>query len=133
MYIQKKQYEFPAKRYEGDHELYGNNPQQRADLVLWLQKNFGPAALVIFSGDVHHGSVVAGRYAYGASLNADWATRIVQITSSPIKNEKKAAYSEKRWWTAWQTDAGNVGESIIPQGNTSMPASIGPCRPSCKS
>lgn len=121
MYIQDKEYSFPKDRYAGDFELYGNNPVQRAELVLWLQHHFGPSGLVFFSGDVHHGSVVSGRYAYGKDLDkikagkADWAMRIVQITSSPIKNEKNVAYRKKRWWTAWQTDAGNVGESVVPQ------------------
>lgn len=124
MYIQKKEFKWPEQRYEGDYELYGNNPQQRAELIWWLQRNFGPSALVIFSGDVHHGSVVTGRYGYGPSLDkikagkADWAVRVVQITSSPIKNVKTEAYEKKRWWTLWQTDAGNVGESLIPQWET---------------
>src|SRR5439155_14999068 len=100
------------------------NPQQRGELILWLQRNFGPSAVVIFSGDVHHGSVVTGRYGYGSSLDkiktgkADWAMRVVQVTSSPIKNVKTEAYEKKRWWTLWQTDAGNVGESLIPQWET---------------
>src|SRR5206468_6489318 len=103
LYIQCKEYKWPGQRYEGDFELYGNNPQQRGELILWLQYNFGPSALVILSGDVHHGSVITGRYGYGPSLhkiktgNADWATRIVQITSSPIKNVKSDAYEKKRW------------------------------------
>ncbi|MFZ5784294.1 MAG: hypothetical protein ACOY4R_29210 [Pseudomonadota bacterium] len=121
MYIQGKEYDWPKQRYQGDYELYGNNSRQRAELVLHLQAVFDPSSLVIFSGDVHHGSVVTGRYAYGAKLadirkgKANWVMRIVQITSSPIKNEKKAAYVKKRWWTAWQTDAGNVGESVVSQ------------------
>ncbi|MGB7292648.1 MAG: hypothetical protein WBD99_10790 [Thermodesulfobacteriota bacterium] len=124
MYIQKKEYTWPDDRYEGDYELYGNNSRQRAELVLWLQHHFGPSSLVILSGDVHHGSVITGRYGYGPSLDkikagkADWAMRVVQITSSPIKNVKKAAYEKKRWWTLWQTDAGNAGESLIPQWET---------------
>jgi hypothetical protein len=121
MYIQAKEYDWPRQRYQGDYELYGNNSRQRAELVLHLQGAFDPSSLVIFSGDVHHGSVVTGRYAYGARLDdirngkANWVVRIVQVTSSPIKNEKKAAYVKKRWWTAWQTDAGNVGESLVSQ------------------
>jgi hypothetical protein len=121
MYIQGDKYKWPKSRYQGDYELYGNNSRQRAELVLHLQGTFDPSALVIFSGDVHHGSVVTGRYAYGAKLDdirngkANWVMRIVQITSSPIKNEKKAAYVHKRWWTFGQTDAGNVGESVISQ------------------
>ncbi len=124
MYIQSKEYEWPDDRYEGDFEFYGNNSQQRAELVLWLQQHFGPSSLVIFSGDVHHGSVVTGRYGYGPSLDkikagkADWAMRIVQVTSSPIKNVKSVAYEKKRWWTLWQTDAGNAGESLIAQWET---------------
>src|SRR5207245_6769318 len=27
-------------------------------------------------------------------------------------------YEKKRWWTVWQTDAGNAGESLIPQWET---------------
>lgn len=124
MYIQKKEFKWPEQRYEGDYELYGDNPQQRAELILWLQRNFGPSAVVIFSGDVHHGSVITGRYGYGPSLDkikagkADWAVRVVQVTSSPIKNVKTEAYEKKQWWTLWQTDAGNVGESLIPQWET---------------
>jgi GH25 family lysozyme M1 (1,4-beta-N-acetylmuramidase) len=124
MYIQKEEFKWPKDRYEGDFELYGNNPQQRAELVLWLEYNFAPSSLVILSGDVHHGSVITGRYGYGSSLQkiktgqADWAMRIVQITSSPIKNVKSEAYEKKRWWTLWQTDAGNAGESLIPQWET---------------
>jgi hypothetical protein len=121
MYIQADRYKWPSRRYQGDYELYGNNSRQRAELVLHLQATFDPSALVIFSGDVHHGSVVTGRYGYGARLDdirngkANWVMRIVQITSSPIKNEKKDAYEKKRWWTLNQTDAGNVGESVIAQ------------------
>jgi hypothetical protein len=121
MYIQGDRYKWPKSRYQGDYELYGNNSRQRAELVLHLQAAFDPSALVIFSGDVHHGSVVTGRYAYGTKLDdirngkANWVMRIIQVTSSPIKNEKKAAYVHKRWWTFGQTDAGNVGESAISQ------------------
>ena len=124
MYIQHHEFNWPDQRYEGEYELYGNNPQQRAELILRLQHDFGPSALIIFSGDVHHGSVVTGRYGYGSSLDkikngkADWAMRVVQITSSPIKNVKSEAYEKKRWWTVWQTDAGNAGESLIPQWET---------------
>ncbi|MEO7427594.1 MAG: hypothetical protein ABI036_20590 [Fibrobacteria bacterium] len=121
MYIQSKEYSWPRDAYEGDFEMYGNYAEQRAELMLWLRANYKPSALVIFSGDVHHGSVVTGRYAYGSKLDdinagkADWVIRVVQITSSPIKNVKKVAYEKKRWWTAWQTDAGNVGESLVSQ------------------
>jgi hypothetical protein len=121
VYIQAKEYAWPQERYAGDFELYANNPGQRGDLVLFLKALLDPPAVVIFSGDVHHGSVVDGLYAHGATLAAvyqgkgDWAMRIAQVTSSPIKNVKKDAYDKKRWWTAWQTDAGNVGESIVPQ------------------
>lgn len=118
MFIQRKKYSFPKERYQGDFELYGNNPQQRAELVLWLHDRLNPPAVVFFSGDVHHGSVVSGRYAHGATLDkvrngkGDWAIRIVQVTSSPIKNEKNAAYRDK---IAKITDAGNIGESVIRQ------------------
>lgn len=113
-----KNYKFPQDRYLGDFELYGNNPRQRAELVYWLHQNFDPSALIIFSGDVHHGSVITGRYGHGSSLSqirsgkADWVMRIAQITSSPIKNVKTDAYVNKKFVV---TDAGNAGESLVPQ------------------
>jgi hypothetical protein len=68
---------------------------------------------------VHFGSVVDGIYAHGASRDdiddgkGDWAVRVLQITSSPIKNVKKNAFVDKRWWTLGETDAANAGESTI--------------------
>jgi len=89
---QHKYKDLPNDRYEGDYELYANYPPQRGALMDWLHEHFAPAAIVIFSGDVHHGSVVSGRFAHGAKTEeitngkADWVMRVVQITSSPIKN-----------------------------------------------
>jgi peptidoglycan hydrolase-like protein with peptidoglycan-binding domain len=119
MWGQNHEYKFPSQRYEGEYELYGNYPQQRAELIDWLHKNFSPSAVVFFSGDVHHGSVITGRYAYGANLDkvrsgkADWVTRIVQITSSPIKNVNDK-FTKTKWWLLG-TDKGNAGESIVPR------------------
>lgn len=118
MWGQNHEYNFPKDRYEGDYELYANYPRQRSELVYWLRVNFQPSAIVFFSGDVHHGSVITGRYAYGADLDkvrggkADWVTRIVQITSSPIKNINDK-FVKTKWWLAHQTDAGNAGESLV--------------------
>jgi len=120
MYGQNKSYDYPSQRYEGDYELYGNNPSQRPDFINYLRNNFGPSAVVILSGDVHHGSIVSGEYGHGPSPveiwsgKTDWKMPIVQVTSSPIKNINKNLVN-KKWWTAWQTDAGNIAESIIPQ------------------
>jgi hypothetical protein len=108
--LQARKYPWPAKRYPGDWELYPNNPRQRADLIMFLKRLLDPPALIVFSGDVHHGSVINGLYVHGASKSAiesgkgDWAMRVVQITSSPIKNIKK----ELR-------EYGNIGESLITQ------------------
>jgi hypothetical protein len=119
MYIQDKKYSWPRDRYEGDFEWYGNNPAQRAELIGFLREKFNPPALIVFSGDVHHGSVIDGLYVHGASRSAidsgdgDWAVRVLQITSSPIKNVKRDAY-ESHWYLGG-TDAGNIGESVIPQ------------------
>lgn len=119
LYIQSKLFKYPSDRYEGDYELYANNTVQRSELMDWLKNETNLKALVVFSGDVHHGSVVTGRYAWGADMNemmkgnAQFVIRLVQVTSSPIKNIKKDAYMDKKWYTFW-TDPGNIGESIIP-------------------
>ncbi len=119
MWGQNHEYNFPSQRYEGDYELYANYPQQRGELIYWLHSNFEPSAVVFLSGDVHHGSVITGRYAYGRDLDkvrggkADWVTRIIQITSSPIKNVNDKFVTSK-WWLLG-TDKGNAGESIVPR------------------
>ncbi|HEY6002864.1 MAG TPA: hypothetical protein VIV57_08300 [Anaeromyxobacter sp.] len=118
---QKKEYPWPEKRYQGDWELYVDNPGQRPDLILFLKKLLDPPALVIFSGDVHFGFAVDGLYVHGKDLDqiyeghGDWAMRIAQVTSSPIKNIKKEAFVDPNWHTLWLTDAGNAGETLISQ------------------
>jgi hypothetical protein len=79
-----------------------------------------PRAVVVFSGDVHHGSVVDGMYVGGARLDdiyrgrGSWAVRVAQVTSSAIKNRNRN-FTDKVWWTAFQTDAGNVGQVVVSQ------------------
>jgi len=120
LYAQRDKHPWPKERYEGDWELYANNPGQRADLIWFLKGLLDPPALVIFSGDVHHGSAVDGLYVHGDSLDriytgrGDWAMRIAQVTSSPIKNINKTAYLDTHWWLGG-TDAGNAGETLVPQ------------------
>jgi hypothetical protein len=120
LWAQDHEYDWPEDRCEGDFEWYGNNPAQRAELISFLRRDLDPPALVVFSGDVHHGSVIDGLYAQGASRNdiyagkGTWAMRVVQVTSSPIKNIKSDVYLEKKWY-AGGTDIGNLGESILPQ------------------
>jgi hypothetical protein len=120
LWAQEFEYKWPRDRYEGDFEWYGNYPAQRAELIAFLRRDFDPPTLVVFSGDVHHGSVIDGLYAHGASRDAiydghgTWAMRVIQVTSSPIKNVKRSVYFEKRWWLGG-TDEGNVGESAVPQ------------------
>ena len=117
VFIQHRKYGTTPRRYEGDLEWYANYPAQRADLILFLRGLLEPEALVVFSGDVHHGSVIEGLYVEGASLQAvysgrgTWAMPVAQVTSSPIKNIKTKAY-ERKWFG---TDYGNVGESVISQ------------------
>jgi hypothetical protein len=136
MTAQDLEYDFPEDRYEGDFEFYANYPKQRAELVYWLYSNFKPSAAVFLSGDVHHGSVITGRYGYGSSLEkihdgkADWVMRIVQVTSSPIKNIKDTFVNPKLLLPG--TDLGNIGESflsrseyqadMVPGGNLVMQA-----------
>jgi hypothetical protein len=118
LWAQQHEYDWPEDRCEGDFEWYGNNPAQRAELISFLRREFDPPALVIFSGDVHHGSVIDGLYVQGASRDAiysgrgTWAMRVVQVTSSPIKNVKADVYVKRQWFG---TDLGNAGESLIPQ------------------
>jgi hypothetical protein len=114
-------YDWPKDRYEGDYELYGNNSDQRPDLIWFFRQVLNPPALVVLSGDVHHGFVIDGLYAGASDLDeiyrgrATWAMRVVQITSSAIKNVKMSAFVDNVWWTAWITDAGNVGQIVKPQ------------------
>jgi subtilisin family serine protease len=118
---QEHVYKWPRDRYEGDYELYGNNPDQRPDLVLFFRDALNPPALVVLSGDVHHGSVIDGMYVGGANLEdiyrgkATWAMRIVQITSSAIKNIKKDVFIDNYSKVAWMTDKGNAGETLVAQ------------------
>jgi murein DD-endopeptidase MepM/ murein hydrolase activator NlpD len=92
---QKKGYKFPSERYAGDFELYVNNKRQRPELIYWIKKKFDPSSLVIFSGDVHFGSVVYGGYVFGKSSDDvlkkqyEWTLPVIQVTSSPIKNVHK--------------------------------------------
>jgi len=114
-------YPFPEKRYEGDWELYANYPPQQAQLMDWLKERLDPSAVVFFSGDVHHGSVVSGRFARGATENqikfggAEWAIRIVQITSSPIKNRDDAKFIKPKW------DGTLKGVDVRPSIDSSNP------------
>jgi hypothetical protein len=118
---QEHVYTWPRDRYEGDYELYGNNPDQRPDLILFFRDALNPTALVVLSGDVHHGSVIDGMYVGGRNLDdiyrgkATWAMRIVQITSSAIKNIKKDVFIDDFSKVAWMTDKGNAGESLVAQ------------------
>jgi hypothetical protein len=118
LWAQAHEYDWPKDRYEGDFEWYGNYPAQRAELIAFLRRDLDPPALVVFSGDVHHGSVIDGLYAHGMSRDAiydghgDWAVRVVQVTSSPVKNVNRAYQSH---WYLGGTDKGNIGESVISQ------------------
>jgi subtilisin family serine protease len=127
---QEHVYSWPRDRYEGDYELYGNNPDQRPDVILFFRDALNPPALVVLSGDVHHGSVIDGMYVGGPNLEdiyrgkATWAMRIVQITSSAIKNIKKDVFIDNYSKVAWMTDKGNAGESLVAQSENqfkSMP------------
>jgi hypothetical protein len=116
----------------GDYEFYGNNPQQRADLVNFLHDLLDPPALIVFSGDVHHGSVIDGLYVRGRTRQAidkgrgDWAMRIAQVTSSPIKNIKKDVFVDPievpnpfGGSPIRLIDKGTAGEKLVPMvGNT---------------
>ena len=120
LWAQQHEYKWPADRYKGDYELYGNNPGQRPDLIKFLHDQLDPPVLTIFSGDVHHGSVVQGLYVGGKSKDAiyqgkgDWGMRVAQVTSSPVKNIKTDAYREGHWWLLG-SDEGHAGEYAIPQ------------------
>jgi hypothetical protein len=121
MWAQKHEYRWPEARYKGDYEFYGNNPGQRAELVLFLRQLLEPPALIVFSGDVHHGSVINGLYVHGKTKDAiyggkgDWGMRIAQVTSSPIKNVKHNVYVKEHGVGPISTDHGNAGESLISQ------------------
>jgi N-acetylmuramoyl-L-alanine amidase/D-alanyl-D-alanine carboxypeptidase len=93
-----KRLDWPEDRYEGDFELYDDSRPQRADLIEFLHDELGLSALIVFSGDVHYGSLINGLFVNGWSKDQihagrrAWAMRVVQVTSSPIKNVKKEAF-----------------------------------------
>lgn len=118
---------------KADFEFYGNNPQQRADLINFLHILLDTPALIVFSGDVHHGSVIDGLYVHGKTREAidkgggDWAMRIAQVTSSPIKNVKADVFVDPievpnpfvGGIPIRLIDKGTAGELIVPMvGNT---------------
>ena len=120
-------------KYETDFEFYGNHPEQRADLINFLHTRLKPPALIVFSGDVHHGSVIDGLYVHGSTRKAieqghgDWAMRIAQVTSSPIKNIKGDAFVDPievpnpllGGRAIPLIDKGTAGEAVVPMtGNT---------------
>ena len=113
---QAKKYKWPGERYQGDYELYINNPKQRADLIRELRDQLDPPSIIVFSGDVHHGFVVSGLYVGAPTREAidtakgTWGIRVNQVTSSPIKNIHTAAFVEK-----WKgiTDPGNLAEEFV--------------------
>ncbi|MFG1934407.1 S8 family serine peptidase [Mycobacterium sp. NPDC048908] len=117
-YVQNKYHPWPRDRYEGDYELYGNNADQRPDLIWFVRSLLNAPALIVLSGDVHHGFVIDGLYAGAKTLeeiyrgNAAWAMQVVQITSSAIKNIKKSAFVDNKLLI---TDAGKVGQILIPK------------------
>jgi hypothetical protein len=120
LWAQQHEYDWPRDRYEGDFEWYGNYPAQRPELIAFLRRTFDPPVLIVFSGDVHHGSVIDGLYVHGPDRETiyggkgTWAMRVVQVTSSPVKNIKRDVYEEKHWYVGG-TDYGNLGESLVPQ------------------
>ncbi len=117
---QSHRYDWPKDRYEGDFESYGNNPSQRPDLIAFLRSVSDPPAVIVFSGDVHHGSVIDGLYVGGPDLNdiyrgkGTWGVKVAQITSSSIKNVNRN-FTDTLWWTGFLTDAGNVAETVVAQ------------------
>ena len=114
---QAHRYTWPRDRYEGDFESYGNYPSQRPDLIAFLRSVSNPPAVIVFSGDVHHGSVVDGLFAGGSKLDdiyhgkASWAVRVAQVTSSPVKNVNDA-FTTGHWYLAGMT-AGQLGQLVV--------------------
>lgn len=86
---------FGGKPVDYDYELWDNNSAQRGNFIGTLYEKFQPSSIVFFSGDVHFASVIAGRYAWHmdeketVNGRAKWSIRVIQITSSPIKNVNK--------------------------------------------
>lgn len=77
------------KKYEfGD--MWHDHPRGLVDFVQWVRETLKPSYCVVFSGDVHHGFVVKGKARLQVSEQDKrelWSLDIVQITSSPMKNE----------------------------------------------
>ena len=81
------------KAYEiGDR--WDDHSEGRAGLIQWIHDIIKPSYCVIFSGDVHFGSFIKGKASVHAVKDQFlknppeiWSLDLVQITSSPMKNE----------------------------------------------
>jgi hypothetical protein len=71
-------------------DLWEDYRDGRGRFLEWLHDTFNPRYVAIFSGDVHHGSVVRGTCRLQPSRDDTqeiWSLDILQVTSSAIKNE----------------------------------------------
>jgi hypothetical protein len=83
-----KKKEEARKQYElGD--IWDDHSEGRARFIEWIHDTLKPSYCVIFSGDVHHGSFIQGKVSMRAprSIKELWSLDIINITSSPMKNE----------------------------------------------
>jgi hypothetical protein len=69
-------------------DLWDDHIKGRARFVQWIHDTLEPSCCVFFSGDVHHGSVIKAKASMKSNeMKELWSLDIVQITSSPMKNE----------------------------------------------
>jgi hypothetical protein len=102
------------RKYEvGD--LWDDHPEGRARFIKWIHDTLKPSYCVIFSGDVHHGSIIKGKAIMRASNDTQelWSFDIVNITSSPMKNES----SELRDPLLGVPKA-SIADKILPTSNS---------------
>lgn len=137
-------------------DLFEDIPEGRFALIRQIQQLAEPTMCVIFSGDVHFSHVEKGLASAAYRGRSAWTMPIVQVTSSPMKNENSRLNARRAGTTQanlmeeafstkasdldpgspdvlleWQsvTLKGNLGhETIIPKNNCCFVSLLGPKR-----
>jgi hypothetical protein len=90
-------------------DLFDDIPEGQMNLVRLIQQLADPTICVVFSGDVHFSHVELGWVRAEDHNRILWQMPIVQVTSSPLKNEEERL-NKKRF----RTTTGNLLEEAIP-------------------
>jgi hypothetical protein len=92
----------PVKEVDLDWEQWSNNPVKKAEFLRYLIDKLQPSYIVFLSGEVHFGLTAAVDYYLDTPMESllrkkkityarNRCSRIIQLTSSALKNENKKA------------------------------------------